>query len=165
MLAGNLRFENHEVIHGHFTYREIEAIHLKSQAPVICWLRHPVDRVISNYHFFMEGLRNPARNPLQYELNKHRISEDLFRYAQRAENRNRMGKFLSGISFESLFFVGVMERFEQDVGKLGEMLDWPPINIPKMNQGLAVETDREIRKKILALNQEDYSLYLQAQKR
>ncbi len=155
-------WEAHEVIHGHFSYREIAHLHRTHGAKVICWLRHPVDRVISNHTFFIAGLSQPHKNLRQYELNKHRIHEDLLTYAQKTENRNRMSKFLAGISLEELFFVGKMERFEKEVGRLGKQLGWTTVQIPKLNTLERPEVDETTRNKILALNQQDFELYTNA---
>jgi hypothetical protein len=157
-------FDQSEVIHGHFLYEEVASLHLQSQAQVICWLRHPVERVISNYHFFIQGLQSPDRNPEQYELNKHRISESLLTYAQRKENRNRMHKFLQGISLKDMFFIGFVEQFETDINQIAKMLNWPKVSIPVMNKGKSIVTDPHIRQQILTLNHLDWELYQQAKR-
>ena len=152
-----------KVIHGHLYYKELQEIHHNTNARVICWLRNPVDRVVSNYHFFIRGLKNPLRNPVGYATNKHRINETLIEYASRDENRNRMSKFLKGISTDELFFVGMQEYFEQDIMRLGRMLDWPDITIPVINKS-PNRNDQKIlsaqtRKIIEDLNVLDLQLY------
>lgn len=150
------------VMHGHFFYREVQQF---KEAKVICWLRDPVDRVISNFHFFKDGLRNPERNPINYEHNKHRIDEDLLTYASRPENRNRMCEFLEGIAVEDLFFIGRQSHFEEDIKRLGRLLAWPhDILLPTLNKGRVQTalTDVNIRATISTLNNEDLVLYEKA---
>jgi len=157
---------NIQVLHGHLYYPEVASIQQKNQSRVICWLRNPVDRVVSNYEFFIRGLQNPARNPKAYELNKHRINETLVEYASLEENRNRMTDFLEGIALKELFFVGLLESFEQDVRRLGKMLDWKAVDIPKMNAGGTPSKKEglslQVIKTIEQLNAKDCDLYAKA---
>ena len=150
------------VLHGHLYYHEVANLHQKHQSKVICWLRDPIKRVVSNYQFFRRGLENPERNPEAYELNKHRINETLLEYASLEENRNRMTDFLDGIQVKELFFVGLLENFDQDITRLGALLKWPKVKIPKLN------TSQQNRKMILSdqmteairqLNLKDVDLY------
>lgn len=155
------------IIHAHVYYKEVEKLHLKYKSKVICWLRNPTARVISNYNFFMHGLHNPMKNKDTYELNKHRTNETLLTYAQREENRNRMSKFLNGIELEELFFFGILESFAQDVNQLADMLNWPNFTIPHLNnlspeEGNNPAIDNITIETINALNALDIELYQKA---
>lgn len=155
--------EKISVIHGHLYYRELGQIHKTTNARLICWLRDPVDRVVSNYHFFIRGLQNPSRNPAGYAVNKHRINETLIEYASKEGTRNRMSKFLDGIHIDDLFFIGLQEHFEEDVLRLGKMLDWPDVVISMINKNPDKENKKpisfQIRQKIETLNALDYELF------
>ncbi|MEL6866384.1 MAG: sulfotransferase family 2 domain-containing protein [Bacteroidota bacterium] len=135
------------VLHGHFYYQELQDFQQSHQIPTICWLRDPVQRVVSNYRFFKQGLRNPLRNPRNYEINKHRVEESLLTYAAIPENQNRMVSFLEGISLEELFFVGIQEHFKEDVQRLAQLLDWPKVQIPYLNRS---ESDHSLPEAIPA---------------
>lgn len=155
------------VIHGHFYYQEVKQLHQATNAKVICWLRDPVDRLISNYDFFIAGLQNPSRNPVNYEHNKHRLNEDLLTYASKEENRNRMHDFLAGIDLESLFFIGRQEKFTEDIKRLGLLLGWPMIEVPQLNKKIRSDAsmkqyDTSIRHELASLNQLDVMLYQKA---
>jgi hypothetical protein len=152
-----------QVLHGHFYFKELQGLQHQTGAKVICWVRDPIQRVISNYRFFIAGLDNPDRNPRQYELNKHRKGESLLTYAERSENRNRMSDFIEGINLEDIFFCGVMEQFEQEVHRLGQMLGWPTFAISILNQGASMNKDGEIPLAVLQQieiwNAADIALY------
>lgn len=123
------------VLHGHFHYSEIAALHSAKEAKLICWIREPLDRLVSNYRFFKAGLENPERNPEQYKLNKHRLNESLLEYAERLENRNRISQFLAGSRIDDFFFWGRMSHFTEDVLHLSRQLAWPTnLQIPTLNQ-------------------------------
>ena len=149
-------------IHGHLYYRELAAIHRASGAKVICWLRHPVERVASNYRFFRHRLLHPELNPEVFEQNKHRIQESLLEYATLEENRNRMSRFLEGITLEQLFFIGFLEDFEHDLQRLARQMGWPPFSPPHFNKGelkAPPALEDAVFSQIASLNQEDMELY------
>lgn len=128
--------ESYSIWHGHFRYLEIKDWHIRSAAPVITWLRHPIDRIQSNYLFFQSRLQNPEINPEVYELNKHRLGESLLDYAALPENQNRISWFLEGLSPEAFLFIGIMEQFDTDLQRLGHLLKWPRIpSADRLNAG------------------------------
>jgi len=154
------------VLHGHFYYSEVQPIHQQQRAKLICWLRDPVERVISNYHFFRAGLIDPDRNPAVYDQNKHRIQETLLTFAARPENRNRIATFLAGMPIDDFYFVGRVEHFAADVKKLGQLLDWQthplPLLLNQKDQRLAPASVREQEKQAIAeLNALDLQIHQQ----
>ena len=156
-------WQDYQVIHRHFHYQEIRSIHQSTNARVICWLRHPVDRVISNYRFFRHRLLHPELNPEVFELNRHRIEETLLEYAEREENRDRMSQFLAGISLVDLFFIGFQERYDLDLAFLAEKLHWNQVNQANLNRiQMPVEVNMTERRMIEEWNRLDMSLYHQA---
>lgn len=156
-----------KAIHGHLYYAEAKTIHLENNSKIICWLREPAARVMSNYRFFINGLHNPQKNLAVYQLNKHRIEESLIEYARLEENCNRMSKFLDGIALEDLFFFGTLESFQDDVRTLSNALSWPEINIPHLNsvpnnKANKKQVNGKVVDEIRALNALDYELYSKA---
>jgi len=148
------------VIHGHFQYKEIKELHRRNNSKVIAWLRNPVERVISNYSFFMKRIRE---SPDDAELDR-RKNETLLEYAALENSRNRMTKFMDGLELNRYFFIGITENFESDVRELASMLNWGSIDIPRINDNsgfkhqLPPVTDEQ-RKIIAELNREDLELY------
>jgi hypothetical protein len=157
---------NIKAIHGHVYYYEVRKIHLTNNSKVICWLREPTSRVISNYRFFMHGLRNPEKNKAVYQINKHRINETLLEFSMREENRNRISKFLGDLSLDELFFFGIIESFNADVMSLAKKLKWPDIIIPHLNNvpsiDISHQLDGTIVDQIKNLNNLDIELYNKA---
>lgn len=160
--------DNIKVLHGHLYYHELKDIHQHSNAKVITWLRDPVERVISNYKFFIRGLKDPSINPQNYAANKHRVSETLLDYASLEENRNRMSKFLKGIDLNDLFFIGFLENFETDVHRLANLLNWNIKSIPRLNTNKTttnkIPIDNKLKKTIKELNLADFEIYQKSQK-
>jgi hypothetical protein len=160
--------EDHlKVLHGHLYYKEVKRLHRQTNAKVICWLRDPVERVISNYNFFKSRLERPDLNPEVARLNAHRKEETLLEYAGRRHTRNRMHKFLKGLPLEQLFFIGFLEHYAQDLGRLQEKMGWEEIDIPFLNQGRRQKKeslDTATLKKLESWNRKDIKLYDRARK-
>jgi hypothetical protein len=154
-----------KVLHGHLFYYELKEIHQLSGAKVICWLRDPIERVISNYRFFIHRLQNPEINPAVYELNKHRVNESLLKYASYRENRNVMSQYLKGLPLEQIDFIGFLDHFEEDVQRLEKILNWERVQLPHLNKGAIKRshelTDKEVQK-LTRWNKRDITLYNKA---
>lgn len=152
-----------DVVHGHMTYNEaIDLLGVKSER-IIFWVRNPVQRVISNYSFFIQGLHNPSRNKQNYLINRHRINESLLEYAEKEENRNRISKFLGNMDWSRCLFIGRVENFEEDIMELSKSLGWEHVDQTPHNQ--SSQEKRQIGedelKQIEALNERDMDLYYQ----
>lgn len=161
---------NIRAVHGHFDYAEVAELHRRHAARVICWLREPVDRVISNHRFFLAGLADPDRNRAVYETNKHRAGEDLLTYARREENRNVMHKMVAGLALADFDFVGLLAHYEADLARLAALLGWGEVQAHHLNQGAAAGAkevgkagiSNDLRRQLLLLNADDEALYQSA---
>jgi hypothetical protein len=110
------------VIHGHFYYSEIKRLHQESGAKLIVWLRDPIQRILSRYRFFKTLFDNPARNPQNYERNKHRRHLTFMEYAALPKCKNRMADFLNGAKLADFFFIGIQGNFEEDLKLLAKKI-------------------------------------------
>ena len=110
--------DRHEVLHGHFHYKEVRHI-LTKDTRIITWLRDPVERVISNYYFFHKRI-----NTTPGHRQAHRKNETLIQYASHEGTRNRMTTFLEGIDLKDLFFFGTVAHFDRDLDALAAKLGW-----------------------------------------
>ncbi len=150
------------VVGGHFTFRQAGIIHRQVHAPVVAWLRDPVERVISNYFYFIMRIRD-GYNP----RNAHRWDEKLLEYASKPETRNLMSKFLDGVDLRDLFYFGLTEHFVDDLAELAGMLGWPKPEMVHVNSsgGLRAQftpVPPENREQILKWNRHDVALYKEA---
>lgn len=155
-----------KVIHGHFTYKDINTqFDLPEDIQKITWLRNPVERVISNY-FYLESRLKTLLNEEQNNLNiLSKMQRSLIEYAKDEINRNRQSKFLSGITLEEFDFVGIQEDFENDLIEISKTLKWKKLpNILHQNKTPVKKNhlDIEIIKEIERLNQNDLELYKNA---
>ncbi|MEL6973549.1 MAG: sulfotransferase family 2 domain-containing protein [Bacteroidota bacterium] len=124
---------SYDVLHGHFRYDEIIG-RITAETKLICWLRDPLQRLISNYHFFKMLCVTPQRNPANYARRKHRANEALETYAARPGNQNRICEFIGETNLHHFDFVGQVETFTKDIQRLSKLLSWPEVYIPYHNR-------------------------------
>ncbi|MEL6654982.1 MAG: sulfotransferase family 2 domain-containing protein [Bacteroidota bacterium] len=150
----------YEVLHGHFRYDEIVE-HITPETKLICWLRDPIQRLLSNYHFFKALCVTPERNPANYARRKHRANEALETYAARPGNQNRIFEFISGAKLNDFDFVGQVESFKEDIQRLSKLLSWPEVSIPYRNRSnhTAPPIDPDLIEQLIRWNQKDVKLY------
>lgn len=155
------------VIHGHIRISELEDVIRRDHPKIITWMRDPVDRVISNYYFAMNRIREgkaPSRKA-------YTINYSLTEYAAIQENRNRAAYLLENTPLDQLFFIGLYEQYEDDIRLLGNMLGWPEnMDIPHLKQTNISMVENncktqfqditdEMRNELARLNSIDVDLY------
>jgi hypothetical protein len=105
-----------ECIHGHF---EADALlDLYPDATLITWVRHPVERLVSNYHFFL-------RNPDQHDFCSRTLSEKsltLREFADLEAMQNEATRHFAGKQVEDFRFVGISERFAESLCHFGDVI-------------------------------------------
>jgi hypothetical protein len=155
----------HDVWHGHIRFLEAEPYCNPTKTKIITWLRHPVERVYSNYLFFQSRLQDPTINPEIYALNKHRLGESLLDYASLPENQNRMSWFLEGIQPSNFFFIGDTAFMSRDLMRLREKLGWkitPALGRLNMLSTSKPQLSIRERETLEALNEEDMQWFTKA---
>lgn len=154
-----------EVIHGHFRIDELnnafpETLHL----PVITWLRDPVSRLISNYYYLIERLEEATQKIEEHKMLVRRMTKSLEEFIVLENNRNRMGSFLRGLNLVDFQFVGIVEKYDEDLNYLSQLMHKTLaknyVNITSNKEKYTISED--IRNLIIELNQEDIELYKEA---
>jgi hypothetical protein len=150
-----------KVYHGHFRLRDLrDMFELDAAPPVITWLRHPVDRVVSNYYYLRERLMDELDEEGKGLNILSKMMRSLEEYAEQDINRNRMSKFLEGTKIEDFDFIGIMESFDDDVAELAKLLGWGgvrPIHVNRTTR--KAEIEEGLRERIAELNGDDMALY------
>jgi hypothetical protein len=104
-----------QCIHGHFLANTFDG--LFPGAPVIIWVRHPVERVVSKYYYL---LRDPDLNDSCCRT-LHERGLSLRAFADLEENRNEQTRYRAGKSFGAFAFVGISERFAASIVRFREL--------------------------------------------
>jgi hypothetical protein len=110
----------------------------------ICWVRHPVARVISHYQWDMKK--------------KHQPQMTIDKYIELPHNRNVMA-FNVGHDIDNMDWIGVLELIDRDIVRLAELLEWDRIpEVPWLNKSEKVNFGG-IGQKIADLNMQDMKVY------
>lgn len=146
-------------IHGHFLGDAFDE--LVPQPDLVTWLRHPVERVVSNYYHF---LRSPdLRDACCRELLEKNLS--LEQFAELDWMRNEATRYMAGKPAESFRFIGILERFNESLQIFGDTFGLPvPPEAPRVNVNPTRTTDSyplspRTYEHILGLNLRDLMTY------
>jgi hypothetical protein len=147
-------------IHGHFVASKYDR--LFPSARLVTWLRDPVERVASHYHFW---LRHPnLKHPICKRLIAEKLS--LAEFAEVEGMRNVHSRLLGGKDLADFDFVGITEEYDRSLA-LFLSLFAPGGGVPavaSVNQhpdrgGDRYEIGEEERRRIVACNEADFALY------
>jgi hypothetical protein len=149
-------------IHGHFLADAFDDV--LPGRDLVTWVRHPVERVVSNYYHF---LRSPdLRDDCCRELYERRLS--LCEFAELDWMRNETTRYLAGKPLAEFAAVGIAERFAESLEVMARTLRWPELPaVPRANVNPARTTDhyalsRREREYLGYLNAADLAWYEEA---
>lgn len=149
------------VYHGHFKCESLKSlVDNYDDIPKITWLRNPVDRVISNYFYLEERLRDELSERKKGLNILSKMQRTLMEYAQAEINRNRISKFIGNMSLDDYDFVGVVEYFEVDMRRLEQIMGWKEKRLDSVNRTRnKPPVSEETREAIAQLNTDDMAIY------
>ncbi|HVZ65480.1 MAG TPA: hypothetical protein VG936_12980 [Lacunisphaera sp.] len=97
-------------IHGHMHARDFD--HRYPGAKRVVWLRHPVERVASEY---AHHRRHPSPDD---ELSRLAAANELVEFARHPSVRSLQTRVLQGLRVKDFAFVGISEAFDDELGRL-----------------------------------------------
>jgi hypothetical protein len=153
---------NYKVIHGHFTFRDIETIYDNFRPLLFAWVRDPVERVVSYYNYLLRKKLIEKKFVIGFE-----DEPDLVDYARKKNARNVMSRCLEGIDLEEIDFLGVFEYIQEEIEHLSNMMSWGRVTLEHKNKSEVIRKKRppvsEEEKRIIRdLNEEDVEIYERA---
>ena len=157
--------EHVDCIHGHFLPVKYWGLARRRPATFVTWMREPVERLVSFYHFWRRNY-----DPTGGKALPNRVVEEnwsLERFCLAPELRNYYSQFLWRFPFERFAFVGITECFEEDLDYFGRTflgVRLPPLreNANPSQTGERYELDPEFRRRVEKYHAQDLQLYLQA---
>jgi len=158
---------NYQCVHGHFMPVKYSAFQDKYPMMFITWLRDPVSRLISHYHFFKRSYDPTTAGPLFQKIIKENWS--LARFCFSEEYKNLYSKYLWNFSYESFDFVGLTEFYEDDLRYFSKRflkteLDAYKLNCAVDNKVSCYEIDTGLRQEVEDYHSKDMALYMRALK-
>ena len=157
-------FPGVECIHGHFLPVKYLLMATRRDVTFVTWLRDPVQRMLSNYHYWKRTYRRDSSPPLHRKV----VEEDwsVERFCLGAEMRNMYAQFLWGFPVEEFDFIGVTEFYEGDLSYFAERFLGVPVAPQRLNAGGPpggeYQIDPGLRRQIEAFHDRDVELYRRA---
>lgn len=142
-----------DAVYGHFEISKYLPI-LDETTKILTFLRHPVQRCVSNYKHFCR----------HYGYDKS-IKE----FFSNPHFHNQQSKFLEGVELEKFFFIGMTEDYNNSIKLFNQLtrLNLSSNLRVNYNPDKAIDQlyqlDEEVFKLIEDINQKDLDLYLKAQ--
>lgn len=153
------------IIHGHFLADAFDDLFPCRR--LVTWVRHPVERVVSNYYHF---LRSPdMRDGCCRALHERKL--DLREFAGLEWMRNEATRYLANKPVGDFDFVGVTERFGESIRHFcstfgfQDVLSLPHVNTNPGRISERYELSRGDYSHILGLNLADLEWYHRAAER
>lgn len=137
---------NYSVMSGHFPYSKY--CPLFDAQNVVTFVRDPVDRLFSEYLHFK-----------RHKGYKKSLSD----FCNQERNINMMSRYLNGMDWTSVGFIGITERYDESLMVLGNQIG---INLPVLRENVAplnqkdkYKIDQSVLEMIKELNGSDISLF------
>jgi hypothetical protein len=157
-------FQGIECIHGHFLPVKFLLLSQNMDMTFITWMRHPVDRLLSQYYFWQRKY-HPKRSAM---LHRKVVEEEwsLERFCLGPENRDFYTQYLWGFPLEYFSFIGITEFFEEDHQYFCQRYLGTTSEIKRLNVGPqggnAYEIEPPLREEIEQYHAKDMDLYRRA---
>lgn len=146
-------------IHGHFIADAFDDLYPRRR--LVTWVRHPVERLVSNYNHF---LRSPdMRDDCCRALHKQGLS--LRQFADLVWMQNETSRYLAKKRLEDFEFVGITERFAESMEVFCETFGFrsvsrfPQENVNPERGDLRYEVSPDDYEHILRRNAADLAWY------
>lgn len=166
LMSVNNRLKNHNgtsCIHGHFLPLKYR---LMKDAVFVTWLRDPLERLASHYHYWFRTY-DPETAPV---LRRKVVEENwsLEKFCLSPEFRNLYSQFLWGFPLRRFAFIGITEYFETDLQYFcRKFLRESAFKVYEKKQNLEKDKgsyfkDDALKKSVARYHRKDLELYQQA---
>jgi hypothetical protein len=147
-------------VHGHFS--PVQFWSAGRRATLIMWLRDPVDRIASYYDFWLTA--EPHGNPNHDEFLRREMT--LAEFARWEPIRTEFARqYVAGLEPDDFAFLGVTERYEDDLARLSRLLGWSTTGAvaeTNVTPGRRSVVDDATRREILAAHALEVDWYRHA---
>lgn len=154
---------DYSVIHGHFYKDKYDFLDVEKR--YITFMRDPVSRVLSNYHYLTRNVNR--KNPDSLIVNK--LGFSLEEFIQHPDCRNVQSQYLRSETLNDFDFVGIVEEYNESLKKLNNMFGIELLNGAMENVNETAVKGYEVPERVVNLikncNLEDLRLYEKAKDR
>jgi len=157
-------FTGIECIHGHFFPIKYLLLSTLRDLKFVTWLRHPVDRILSQYHYWRKVYDKDTSDAFHKKIIEENWS--LERFCLGPELRNHYREKLWGFPLEYFDFIGITEHYEMEIKYFAEHFLHTKLEPQWLNtgdnMGKAYDISESFRNEIETYHAEDMSLYKRA---
>ncbi|WP_116367399.1 sulfotransferase family 2 domain-containing protein [Parahaliea mediterranea] len=154
-------------VHGHFLPLKYATLSVGRTVQYVTWLRDPLDRLLSHYHYWRDTPMPPHAGPVRRQFEAEQWSLEAFCLAPSL--RNLYSRFLWGFPLKRFDFVGITEHYEEDLDELSERLLHR--NLPHLRHNVTPQRANQAPRELLSpgliesvrtLHGRDFALYEEA---
>jgi hypothetical protein len=151
-----------KIFHGHFLAAKYKVYLKKKDACFITWLRNPIERLASQYHYWKRTYQPDKSLRLHKKMIEENWSFEEFCFSE--EMRNLYSKFLLKFNKEDFDFIGIVEHFEEDFEYLAkEILKIDNPKLPSLNKNpkstKSYFEDNDLKQKLMDFHKKDFEIY------
>lgn len=147
-------FSKIECIHGHFLPLKYLPLAIRYNTNFITWMRDPIERIASHYHYWKREYDPNNAPPLQKKVIMENWSLEKFCFSN--ELKNLYTQFLWGFPINLFKFIGITEKYEEDFVLLSEFFLKQTTNIRFENMNTTKNNDKYISNKNLRKKLENH---------
>lgn len=157
-------FEGVDCIHGHFLPVKYLLLASRRAVTFVTWVRHPVQRLISNYHYWRRAYDPDTARALHRRV----VEEDwpLDRFCLCEEMRDMYAQFLWAFPVDNFAFIGVTEHYDDDLADFACRHLGTTATPERLNSGsppgAVYDVDPGLARRIEAFHARDMALYQRA---
>jgi hypothetical protein len=147
------------MVHGHFPVLKYHPLLTWRKPFYITWVRDPFARAVSNYFYWQSFDAESVPDPLVRTVLSERWSLEDFLFHNAL--RNYQSLFLRGVRWGRIDFIGVVERYPEDLQRLSGLIG-RPLELYNENKGPvsgAVEAHDHLRERFMSFHTVDEALY------
>jgi hypothetical protein len=113
-----LAINENACIFGHYMPLKYSQLFRTRECRLVTWMRDPIERMVSNYHFIFEHYRLRGLAPGQSRIVDENWTLEQFMFSP--SYRNYSSQFLWGVPLKRFDFVGLVEHYDEDLAYFGE---------------------------------------------
>lgn len=147
------------LVHGHFPVLKYHPLLTWRKPFYITWVRDPFARAVSNYFYWQSFEAETVPDPLVRAVLSERWSLEDFLFHEAL--RNYQSLFLRGVRWGRIDFIGVVERYPEDLQHLSRLIG-RPLKLFTENKGPvsgAVEAHDHLRERFMSFHAVDAALH------
>lgn len=159
-----IELPEHACIFGHYLPLKYWALARARPTRRVTWLRDPVDRLVSHYHFIFERHRRRGFGP-----GRNRVVDEawpLERFLLAPMYRNWAARFLFGVPLRRFDFVGIVEDYEAELADFGRRFlgrELAAVHEKRNGERPRGEViDPDLRRRVETFHARDVALYRKA---